>query len=227
MDERDGKMSASKVEAVVLCPAYLKANQKFEWLGDRSAADEGTARHLNEEEQTPIDEIGDEDRRRCAIQSRKALQWCRETLEIDGKIEREARLWWDEDWSGQLDYMELEGNRAFIADYKMLRGDHEPADKNVQLQAQGALVVKNYPEIEEVFLALIEPFNDPTYTTVCYSKDFLLAKGALFTNASRYALEPNPPAVAGKKQCKWCSAQPFCPALRELLTMGLMKYELA
>ena len=109
----------------------------------------------------------------------------------------------------------------------MLRGDHEPADKNVQLQAQGALVVKNYPEIEEVFLALVEPFNDPTYTTVCYSKDFLLAKGALFTNASRYALEPNPPARAGVKQCKWCSAQPFCPALRELITNKLLNYELA
>ena len=64
MDERDGKMSASKVEAVVLCPAYLQANQKFEWLGDRSAADEGTARHENEENLVPVNEIGDEDRRK-------------------------------------------------------------------------------------------------------------------------------------------------------------------
>ena len=224
MDERDGKMSASKVEAVVLCPAYLQANQKFEWLGDRSAANEGTARHENEENEVPIHEIDDEDRRKCAIQSRKALQWCRETLEIEGVIEREARLWWDDDWSGQLDYMESEGNRCFIADYKMLRGDHEPADKNVQLQAQGALVVKNYPEIEEVFLALIEPFNDPTYTTISYSRDFLLAKGTLFTNASRYALEPDPPTVAGPKQCKWCSAQPFCPSLRELIKTTLFNY---
>jgi len=227
MDERDGKMSASKVEAVVLCPAYLQANQKFEWLGDRSAANEGTARHENEENEVPIDEIGDEDRRKCAIQSRKALQWCRETLEIHGVIEREARLWWDGHWSGQLDYMESEGNRCFIADYKMLRGDHEPADKNVQLQAQGALVVKNYPNIEEVFLALIEPFNDPTYTTISYSREFLLKKGEEFTKASLDALKENPKPVAGAKQCKWCSAQPFCPALRELITSKLLNYELA
>jgi len=223
-DERDGKMSASKVEAVMLCPAYLQANQKFEWYGDRSAADEGTARHLNEEEQTPIEEIADEDRRRCAIQSRKALEWCRETLGIDGKIEREARLWWNDEWSGQLDYMELDGNRAFIADYKMLRGFHEPADRNVQLQAQGALVVKNYPKIEEVFLALIEPFNDPTYTTVAYSRELLLTKGEEFTTASQEALKPNPKPNAGVKQCKWCAGQPFCPALRKLITDKLLHY---
>ena len=85
-------------------------------------------------------------------------------------------------------------------------------------------MVKNYPDIEEVFLALIEPFNDPTYTTISYSRDFLLAKGTLFTNASRYALEPDPPAVAGPKQCKWCSAQAYCPTLIEFITSKLLKY---
>lgn len=223
-DERDGKMSASKVEAVLLCPAYLQANKEYEWVGDRSAADEGTARHLHEEKQTPIEEIQNPERIKAAIQSRKAIQWCRETLEIDGEITRELRLWWDEDWSGQLDYFELQGDRVFIADYKMLRGEHEPAKRNVQLQAQGALAVKNYPNINDVYLALVEPFQDPTYTTVHYSREFLLNKGKEFTEASRKALEPNPPMNPGPKQCKWCAAQPFCPALRNLITQTLTNY---
>ena len=223
-DERDGKMSASKVEAVLLCPAYLQANKEYEWVGDRSAADEGTARHLHEEKQTPIEEIQNPERIKAAIQSRKAIQWCRETLGMDGEITRELRLWWDEHWSGQLDYFELQGDKVFIADYKMLRGEHEPAKRNVQLQAQGALAVKNYPDVNDVYLALVEPFQDPTYTTVHYSREFLLKRGREFTEASIKALEPNPRMNPGTKQCKWCAAQAFCPALRNLITNTLLNY---
>jgi len=227
-DERGGAPSASKISAIVKCRGYHMANQKFPWYGDSDAASEGTIRHEHEENQTPLDEILDDEQRICALRCRQALEWCREDLglkENETTIEREVRLWWDGKWSGQLDYLEtwskLVENKltefAFLADYKTLRGDHDPAFDNIQLLAQAALVHKNYPKVSEVFVALIEPFKEPMYTTASYTDAHLKGKGEWITEVVNEAMDENAPRTAGPSQCKWCSAVPFCPEARNLM----------
>lgn len=202
-EEVQAKLSASKLEAASLCPAFFQANNKFQWVGDRSSADEGTIRHDNEENEIPLDDIEDDERRLCAYRSRLAITACREKvfgIDPESIITREVRYWYDESWSGQLDYMERVGERVFIADYKTLHGIHTPAPDNVQLMAQAILVIKNNPDVEEVFAALIEPFNDPTYTTVYYKKDFLLKKAKWLEEIVEKSYGKDPDQVPGSKQ---------------------------
>ena len=52
-EEVQAKLSASKLEASSLCPAFFQASKKFSWYGDRDSASEGTIRHEHEENQTP------------------------------------------------------------------------------------------------------------------------------------------------------------------------------
>jgi hypothetical protein len=232
--DRGEAPSASKLGAISLCRGHHNANKIFPWYGERSEANEGTLRHEIEENEVPLDEIEDEDRKICAYNCRRAMRWCREDLGLDNSdttIEREARLWYDDKWSGQLDYMETwsqmgkmdEGllEYAFIADYKMLRGNHDPAPENIQLLAQACLVTKNFPNIHKVYVALIEPFQDPSYTTASYSSSFLRGKGAELNTIVLEAEQEDAPRTAGSVQCKWCSALPFCPEARELLKTTL------
>jgi|11_taG_2_1085331.scaffolds.fasta_scaffold03817_8 hypothetical protein len=226
--ERGDAPSASKISAIIKCRGYHQANLKFPYYGEKSAADEGTIRHQHEEDQTPLDDILDDEQRLCALRCRQALEWCRDDLgllENNTTIEREVRLWWDGKWSGQLDYLEtwsklVDGSLqefAFLADYKTLRGDHDPAHINQQLLAQAVLVQKNYPKVSEVFVALIEPFKEPMYTTASYSSDHLRGKGEWISDIVDEAMSENAPRTAGPSQCKWCSAVPFCPEARNLM----------
>lgn len=226
--ERGDAPSASKISAIIKCRGYHQANLKFPYYGEKSAADEGTVRHQHEEDQTPLDDILDDEQRLCALRCRQALEWCRDDLgllENNTSIEREVRLWWDGKWSGQLDYLEtwsklVDGDLqefAFLADYKTLRGDHDPAHINQQLLAQAVLVQKNYPKVSEVFVSLIEPFKEPMYTTASYSSDHLRGKGEWISDIVDEAMSENAPRTAGPSQCKWCSAVPFCPEARNLM----------
>ena len=222
--ERDGKPSASKLEAISLCRGFHKANYEFEWYGDRNAADEGTARHLHEEQQTPLDDIDDDERRLCAHRARQAIEWCRETLGLAGEGQRELRRGWDDKWRGHLDYVELDGGKALVADYKMLRGVHPPARQNVQILAQACLLVKNFDEAFGVSAALIEPFGDPVYSTCSFTREFLLGKGRELTRIVDEAMVEGAPRTASSTACKWCSAMPFCPEARTLITETMEKF---
>jgi hypothetical protein len=226
-EEVQAKLSASKLEAASLCPAFFKANIRFPWTGERDAADEGTIRHDNEEKEIPLDDIEDNERRRCAYNCRKAISACRETIGIgESQVVREARYWYGTLWSGQLDYEERFGEAVFIADYKTLHGSHTPAPDNVQLLAQAVLVSHNHPEIETVYAALIEPFQNPTYTTVQYSKEHLLKKAEWLKEVVERSYVEDGEQIPGGKQCKWCSGLPFCGAARKHIFSCIQKAKL-
>ncbi|MBL18701.1 MAG: hypothetical protein CMC82_02580 [Flavobacteriaceae bacterium] len=227
-DKVNSKLSASKMEAASLCPAFFQGNQLFPWIGDRSAADEGTIRHDNEENQVPLEDIDDDERRLCAYRCRQALEECRQKVfgtSLGFVVSREVRYWYDESWSGQLDYMETDGVTVFIADYKTLHGSHTPATKNIQLLAQAVLVLKNNPDIEDVYACLIEPFNKPTYTTVKYGKEYLLKKSKWLEEVVEEAYSNDPKQIPGSKQCKWCSALYVCSEAKKHINSCLQKME--
>ena len=220
-EEVNAKLSASKMEAASLCPAYFQANKKFAWKADRDSANEGTTRHENEENQVPLEDIEDDERRLCAFRCRTALQECREKVfgsNIDkGLVERELRLWVEESWSGQLDYAERFGVDVLIADYKTLHGSHTSAPSNIQLLAQAVLYWHNNRDVENFYCALIEPFNDVWYTTVKYTAKTLEEKSVWLNEVVAKSYEENPERIFGPKQCKWCSALWACPSARSHL----------
>lgn len=228
-EEIDSKLSASKMEAASLCPAYFQANRQFMWKADRDSANEGTIRHENEENQVPLDEIEDDERRLCAYRSRVALEECREKVFGsklgEGLIERELRLWVDESWSGQLDYAERLGVDVLIADYKTLHGSHTPAPENIQLLAQAVLYWYNNKDVENFYCALIEPFNEVHYTTVKYTAKVLEEKIHWLNEVVAKSYTENPERIFGPKQCKWCSAMWACPEAKSHLISCLQKHE--
>ena len=83
---RGSNPSASKIGAIMECRGYHLANQRFPYVGDRSAAEEGTIRHTIEEMEVPLDDIADDERRLCAYKARQAIGFCRETIGIDGEV---------------------------------------------------------------------------------------------------------------------------------------------
>jgi hypothetical protein len=121
--------------------------------------------------------------------------------------------------------MEREGVRVLIADYKTLHGSHTPAPSNIQLMAQAILVIKNNPDVEEVYASLIEPFNDPTYTTVMYKKGFLEEKAKWFEEIVAKAYEDDPEQIPGSKQCKWCAGLYACASAKSHILSCLKKYK--
>jgi hypothetical protein len=197
------------------------------WKADRDSANEGTIRHENEENQVPLEDIEDDERRLCAYRCRIAMEECREKVFGSklgkGLVERELRLWVDESWSGQLDYVEHLGVDVFIADYKTLHGSHTPAPNNVQLLAQACLYWYNNQEVENFYCALIEPFNEVTYTTVLYTSDILKEKINWLNEVVAKSYTENPERIFGPKQCKWCSAMWACPEAKSHLLSCLQK----
>jgi hypothetical protein len=230
-DIREGLSSASSVERDSLCHGAFEAQKDYV---DRDSADasRGTLRHDLEENQTPLDDILDDEDRECSRRARASLEHLRDTLKITGsKISREERFWLlngegQKLMSGQLDYLEEWNEVALIADYKMLYGVHASAPSNVQLAAYSGLVYLNRDKVKRVYAALIEPFGEPSLTTTVFDEDQLKKIVTDLQSLYTKVYSGTAPRTAGWKQCKFCKALGACPEAAEYITKTIEEYEI-
>lgn len=208
-------MSGSSVYENMLCKARFKASLNFKDY-DTSDANQGTELHTYMELGTPIDEILDSSSAFIISECRRMESIVTKEFGLHGKVTREARLWLLDDQkvgvlSGQIDYLEIEGENATIIDYKMLYGEYEEASKNKQLQVYAMLVFENFPSVKRVRVALLQPALGK-WTQGVMHRDL----GEILADKIRkLAIEveqDDAPMNAGHKQCKFCKALAHCPA---------------
>jgi hypothetical protein len=214
------KMSGSSVYENMLCKARFKASQKFKDY-DTSDATQGTELHSYMENSTPVDEILDSSHAFIITECRRMEAEVTKIFGLQGVVSREPRLWLlDENGtgilSGQIDYLEIEGENASILDYKMLYGNYEEASKNKQLQVYATLVMQNYPEVQTVRVALLQPaLGKLTHSVIDRTSSEILAKKMLRLSTEVEA--DDAPMTAGSMQCKYCKALAHCPAAFKLI----------
>ena len=215
------KMSGSSVYENMLCLARFKANSTFKDY-ETSDATAGTLLHTYMEDNTPLDDIADSNEQFTIRECRKMEKSVTQKFGLKGEVVREPRLWlMDKDskdgiLSGQIDRLEIDRENASIIDYKMLYGAYEPAHKNKQLQVYAALVFENYPEVQVIQLALIQPALGKLTTAVMH-RDLSTVLVGIIRELAIKVEKDGQTATAGYKQCKYCKALAHCPSAWEYL----------
>lgn len=124
----------------------------------------------------------------------------------------EKRLWFRNGliprFSGQPDLVVINAKKALAIDYKTGRLEADPVADNLQLRADVVLLKHNFPELEEIDAAIIEPLVSWESERVHYAggalakaEDEILAivDGALWNHTR----------TAGP-HCKYCPARTYC-----------------
>lgn len=227
-DERRGIPSASGLERICLCPGSWQAEQLCSPEPESSDAAYGTRLHAYLEQGTlPQD-----------AEEAEAVTWCRQmesefSEDLLGKgftTIREARMFDTEGmFSGKPDYIAINGDSAFIADYKFGRVAVEEAASNIQLAAYAVLLKDNNPQIARVYACILQPFcsRQRPAVTVYGNDEFSAAKHYIAT-AIKAAAEEEASLKPGEKQCRYCRAKATCPAVmsRTLTCKSVKRWEL-
>lgn len=203
------------------CHGRWMADGSFPEKGDRGDANLGTIMHSYMENETPLDEIDDDNQRFGIFKARKMEEGILAEWGLNGKVTREPRFWCVEDgdgkFSGCIDRLEVDGKNASIIDYKMLFGNYAEAKKNRQLQVYGMLVCENHPEVETVYLGLIQPMLDRC-TTASASRETLMGLRPKLIELSNIITKEGAPRSPSPDACKYCNAIAHCPEAYELIS---------
>ena len=238
-DPRRGKVSASGVERLMLCPGSFKAEQGKPNKSN-ALADAGTRIHAALEAGN-IDNLDDEDEQQLAV---RAAQLRDEMIdgffnsqmlisdldegpardEVISQFKEQRIRGIDGRISGQYDGLVLDGERALVYDFKTGYLKPIEAKQNKQLRALAVLVAENHEGITEVTTAIIQPRIKPEISLAEYGPDDLEKSRAELINILDDADRPNAPRVAGEIQCKYCRAKADCAEAAAVAT-GLAKYD--
>ena len=216
-DERRGKPSASNGEAYELCNGRHAMSSGIEDTRS-AAADEGIRIHEWLEDSDSAALTPEE------LSLAKEMEEQRETLmaltfpDLQEKplnlLITEKRLWYRNNrFSGKADFIAIRDGVALIVDYKCGRTPVSPAETNGQMRWNVALLDCSYA-FDEVTVALLQPRCGPP-STFTYDKKAIAKTRRKVMATLRKMESDNPTLRAGEKQCKYCKAKPFCPALKK------------
>lgn len=129
-------------------------------------------------------------------------------------IHREIRLW--DTWgyfkcSGQADVLYIWGNSALVIDGKRGRAKVTPEPQNIQLRWLAALVPLNYPQVDEVTVALAQHWS-PKSPPCIYDKYALCIAVSEMEEDVEACYSPDAEYNPGSPQCDYCKAKVNCPA---------------
>jgi hypothetical protein len=136
----------------------------------------------------------------------------------EDEIFYEQRLWYrigDQSFfSAKPDRVYRSGQRALDVNFKTGRGDEEESSRNTQLRTEGVCIKSNYPEIEEIGSAIIQPL-------VTHQPEIAVYDAEALKEAEIEILEIVDATHwdAGRKAgewCKYCPCRPFCPEAKQL-----------
>jgi len=217
-DERRGKISASGVERVALCPGSYAA-EKDKPRQTNALADAGTRIHAALEAGN-VDNLDDEDEIKLAVRAAELrdellARFTESAPTFDGmevEHQKETRLrGLGGRISGQFDGMAIDGERAILYDYKAGYLEAIDATHNLQLRCLAVLVAEQWPQVTEISAAIIQPRIRPELSVVVYSAaDLATARTELEAILER-AYTPGARRQPGPIQCKYCKAKADCP----------------
>ncbi len=179
-DPRLGMTSASNAQSDSLCEGRHQAQtaaRELLAIKSRPYAEFGTAVHRALALQKP-DGLDDE--------QHKVYELCQEVeayllsqyfglcaAEAQEKCWRHHRLWQafgEFNHSGELDVAYRLGSKVLIIEYKTLYGDVAVPSRNMQLRDQAVLVWKNFFLIDEIAVAVDQPFITLKRATKYFAK---------------------------------------------------------
>jgi CRISPR/Cas system-associated exonuclease Cas4 (RecB family) len=209
-DEREGKISASGMNRIALCPGSfsLEATMPRE---TSEAAEKGT--RIHEWIATGKGDLTSEEK--------NIAEWCihyhKEVVETikAGEVTyvtTEKRLWFSDLFSGQIDRIDHIGDEiAIVSDYKTGRMSQGAAESNFQLRAYAVLVKANLPKLKKIYVSIIQPMTDTPYTIAEYDEDSLLEARSEISVLVTRAYAPNANRIPSPNACKYCKAKSICP----------------
>lgn len=212
---RPNHPTASGVERIVLCPGSWQLEQKAPAAIQTEDAASGDRIHalLALHEDVSATEEEKECAKTCIALRHKLIN------EIPAVMDQETvRAFYEQrlflpgkQFSGKPDYVLTDFKTALVIDYKTGRNEVAKAEGNWQLLSLACLVHCAFPEVEKIFVAIIQPWASPQ-TSVCLYDPFNLkfALSALDEHLSK-AQRPNAPRIPGEKQCQYCKAKSICP----------------
>jgi len=220
-DERNGKISGSGIAALAACPGRFNLEQTLPKQPSGEAAEIGNRIH---------EYIASEGKTKLVDSERETAELIiskyEEAIDIIGigkpdSVQRENRLWYGEDWSGQIDridfYDTFHGKLAIVTDYKSGRIAQGGASENLQLRAYAVLTKKAYPELYKVYVCIVQPLAGPT-SIAEYNEEELAQSEAQIQEIIRKAYDPNAQRIPSPDACRYCSAKSVCPEARGLTT---------
>jgi len=236
IDERRGVPSASSLYRVVACPASPAMEAQCHEPPESPEASSGTRIHnvlagIDDEYTLTADEMTTAEM--CAAQEIELRkEWMGEEpvtglykekrlgLTALGKVmdvtpESKAAFI----FTGQADWVIVEGKRAFCADWKTGRGEVADALNNPQLASLAVLVAGRHG-VTSVRVAIVQPWAGKP--TVCdYDEAALAGAKRWLLETLRTAEEATPASLRAGDHCKYCKAQSVCPAFRDITLQSI------
>jgi hypothetical protein len=229
MSERYNKPSASQMWRLSNCSASHQAALAADTSQDTADADIGTEIHraVENRDLTQLEPEHAEIAERCIVQAERIKASWSDGGEITEH--KELRLYLCADgtvkeqpqrpvFSGQLDYLIVQGQRALIIDYKTLYGDHAPAEINDQLRAQAVLVYM-WTGITDITTAIVQPAKGKPTTAFC-NAEFLDAAKSWLVDVLEREINAAPNDVNAGAWCRYCPAKLTCPAFQSTALVG-------
>jgi len=124
----------------------------------------------------------------------------------------EKRLWYGDQWSGQIDRIDHYGDdTALVVDWKTGRvGTGNTAAENLQLRAYAVVVKKNLPSLKRILVAIVQPMA-AKFTIAEYNENDLIQADEQIQSIVNAALVPNAPRTPSPDACRYCRAKAICP----------------
>lgn len=217
VDERNGLPSASGLERIALCPGSWQIESQCPRDEGGEDAASGTRIHawlageqveLSEDEASIAEKCREQASSLIAAGSTKSI---------------EQRLWYADKsgsilYSGQADIIARIGDSALIVDYKTGRGAVAASPENIQLRALAVLVKHNFPDVQHVSVAIIQPLARKEPVVCEYGPEELEQAEKQILSILETAQRPDAPLIPSEPACKYCRAKTICPALRKTIT---------
>ena len=230
-DSRRGLLSASAFERAAECPGSVAMENEIVATGCHyELPDAARKSGIQIHSWNALEALGDDPARiELTADERVTAKHCAELRNVglaawesrqpnakgNAELFIEKRFWYRRGFvplfSGQPDFVKINpaARRAFIINYKTGRLEAEEAADNLQLRAEVVLIKHNFPLLEEISAAIIEPFVSWDSVQVRYSGDGLRqAENQIVAIADRTTWEADR-RVPGL-HCKYCKARSYC-----------------
>ena len=218
--ERGIHTSASAAQADSLCPGRHLFQRGMPDAKSEDA-EAGTRVHsaLCKGNPEGLDLEGHELYDRCqAIEQALLVQFFGpEIANLKAFPDREKRLWisWAQagglQHSGQPDALFRYKSKALIIDYKTGRAEAPASPTNMQLRDLAVLGWVNKPLLNEIGVAIIQPWVSGKPEICSYKIDDIKKSVQLLLARVQASNDTSAPRVAGELQCKYCRAKSKCP----------------
>jgi len=211
-DERKGKMSGSAFPTYSLCPGKYQAELGLPEETSRDAQI-GTDFHALmagqvSEDKYPVDQL--ELRDTCWKEHDSVIDQIGFAGKTPDVICTEDRLWYGDEWSGQIDRIEIWGNIALVTDWKSGRIAQGSALSSMQLRAYAVLVARKFPQLATIHVALVQPLAADT-TVAAFDRFDLQDAEDEIARIIAAAKEPGAKRIPSADACRYCKAKSVCP----------------